>query len=54
MSVVTKYQIEREKYFNSIGEYFCQNEKKCAAQCKACNEYFENKLIKEVAKVKQK
>ncbi len=53
MSVVTRYQIEREKYFNSIGEYFCQNEKKCAAQCDACNKYFENKLIKEQEKEKK-
>lgn len=53
MSIVTKYQIEREKYFNSIGEYFCQNEKMCSAQCEACSKYFENKLIKEQEKEKK-
>jgi hypothetical protein len=53
MSITLKYIIEREKYFNSIGDYFCQNEKKRQAQCDACNKYFENKLIKEQEKVKK-
>jgi len=39
MSITLKYIIEREKYFNSIGEYFCQKEDKCSKQCEACNKY---------------
>jgi len=52
MSFVTKYQIEREKYWNTIGIYFCSKarEDQCEKQCEECNKYFENKLIKEQMK----
>lgn len=53
MSVVTEYIAEREKYFNSIGKYFCENEVKCDKQCEVCNKYFENNLIKERLKEKK-
>jgi hypothetical protein len=53
MSIVLKYIIEREKYFNSIGEYFCQSEDKCKQQCESCNKYFEDRLIKEQSKGKK-